>query len=220
MRVFESAAGGSEDGKPEAEETVGSAVPVATAVVSPEPAPVKKSAREPQRTRHTGKPVEPPASLGEITTAPGENFGDMVRRIYGPWSFNAENVKAVLAVNPDIANPARLQVGDTIRFPAIPVALTPEAEDVWWARLKVFATVEDAYRFLRRHRRQPPPLLIVPSRDASGGLLMNVLLEEYFADKESAEKAIAALPGAMTAQAQVLPGLSRAIFYYQLKQED
>ena len=164
--------------------------------------------------------MEPPVDLGAITTASGENFGDMVRRIYGPWSYNRANVRAVLAANPDLANPEMLQVGDRIRFPAIPVALTPAAEDVWWARLMIFDTVEEAYRFLRRHRRKPVPLLIVPSRDAGGRLRMNVLLEEYFTDKEAAENVLDALPQSMGTHAEILHGLSPATFFYRVKQEE
>jgi general secretion pathway protein A len=168
----------------------------------------------------TGKRVKPPEYLGDIITAPGENFGDMIRRIYGPWSFNTENVKTVIAANPDLKNPELLNVGDTIRFPTIPVALTPEAEEVWWVRINTLDNIQSAYRFLRQYRKSSPPLLILPSRDDSGQVLMNILLEEYFTDKESAQKAIHTLPGAITAQAAALHGLDPATFYYELKRNE
>jgi type II secretory pathway predicted ATPase ExeA len=173
-----------------------------------------------QQAELPGQAVEPPASLGEITTAPGENFGDMVRRIYGPWSFNAKNVETVLATNPALQNPEKLRVGDKISFPAIPVILTPSAEEVWWARLNTFDSIESAYRFLRLHRKQPVPLLIVPARDENGRVFMNILLEEYFAEKISAEKTLQALPRVMASQAGVLHGLDRATFYYRTKEQE
>jgi len=166
------------------------------------------------------KRVEPPEYLGDIITAPGENFGDMVRKIYGPWSFNPANVKAVLAVNPNLKNPELLNVGDKIRFPTIPVDLTPKAEEVWWIRITALDNIQNAYRFLRKYKKSSPPLVIIPSRNDSGQVLMNILLEEYFMDKESAQKAVHNLPAAITDQAEALHGLNPATFYYRVKQND
>jgi general secretion pathway protein A len=166
------------------------------------------------------KRVEPPEYLGDIITAPGENFGDMVRRIYGPWSFNPENVKTVLAANPSLKSPGLLQVGHKIRFPAIPVTLTPKAEVVWWVRIITFDNIQSAYRFLRKYRKLSLPLVIIPSRDESGQVYMNILLEKYFMDKEAAQKVIEALPSLAAVQVEALHGLSRATFYYRMKQND
>jgi len=166
------------------------------------------------------KRVEPPEYLGDIIAAPGENFGDMVRKIYGPWSFNPENVKTILAVNPNLKNPEMLNVGDKIRFPTIPVVLTPKAEEVWWIRITALDNIQSAYRFLRKYKKSSPPLVVIPSRNDSGQVLMNILLEEYFMDKESAQKAILNLPAAITVQAEALHGLNPATFYYRVKQGD
>ncbi len=210
-------------GMPDAEMVSVTAEILTPARGAPEASPETDPAGRIQSTQDAESPlpaVAPPASLGYITTSPGENFGDMVRRIYGPWSFNATNVKRVLAANPALQNPEKLRVGDKIRFPAIPVVLTPAAEEVWWVRLTIFANIESAYRFLRQHRKQPAPLLIVPARDENGRLFMNVLLEEYFADKISAEKAVQELPAVMVSRAEVLHGLNRATFYYRTKDQD
>jgi hypothetical protein len=49
---------------------------------------------------------------------------------------------------------------------------------------------------------------------------MNILLEDYFMDKESALKAIQALPSVLTTQAEALHGLSPETFYYRMKQNE
>jgi general secretion pathway protein A len=185
--------------------------------------PGTKSVLEPQPVYSPDfidKRVKPPEYLGDIITAPGETFGDMVRRIYGPWSFNTENVKTILAVNPNLKSPELLHVGHKIRFPTIPVTLTPKAEEVWWVRIITYDNIQSAYRFLRKYRKSPPPLVIIPSRDESGQVLMNILLEEYFMDTESVQKAIQALPSVITAQAEALHGLSPATFYYRMKKQN
>jgi len=165
----------------------------------------------------TGKRFEPPEILGTIITANGETFGDMVRRIYGPWSFNEENIKKVMAVNQSLKSPELLFVGFKIRFPAIPVALTPKAVETWWVRITTLDTLQSAYRFLRNNRKTLPPLLIIPSRGDSGKIIMNILLEEYFMDEDSALKAINALPSTAEDLVEALHGLDPATFYYRMK---
>jgi hypothetical protein len=61
-------------------------------------------------------------------------------------------------------------------------------------------------------------LLIIPSRDDSGQVLLNILLEEYFMDKESAQQTIQALPDVFKAQAEIMYGLNPKTFYYQVKE--
>ena len=162
--------------------------------------------------------VKPPENLGAIITAPGENLGDMIRRIYGPWSFNPENVKTVLGVNPNLKSPELLQVGQKILFPTIPVKLTPKANEVWWIRIATLNNIQSAYRLLRKHRKSTSPLLIIPSRDDSNQVLFNILLEEYFMDKESAQQTIQALSDVFKAQAEILDGLNPKTFYYRVKE--
>jgi hypothetical protein len=168
----------------------------------------------------TGKRFEPPEILGQITTAKGETFGDMVRKIYGPWSFNEKNVNKVMGVNPNLKSPEMLYVGYEISFPAIPVALTPKTEETWWVRITTLDNIQSAYRFLRKYWKSSPPMLIIPSRGDSGQLLMNILLEEYFMDQASAQKAIQGLPAAITDQAEALHGLNPATYYYRIKQNN
>ena len=168
----------------------------------------------------SGKRVEMPQFLGEITTASGENFGDMIRRLYGPYSFNETNVQKVMAVNPNLKSPEQLYVGFKVRFPTIPVALTPEAPEVWWVRITTLDNIQSAYRFLRKFRKSAPPLLIIPSKTANGQIIMNILLEEYFKDEPSSQKAIQTLPPEIAATAEAVHGLDPAIYYYREKQND
>lgn len=173
-----------------------------------------------ESTDLAGKRFEPPEILGQIITANGETFGDMVRKIYGPWSFNEKNVNNVMGVNPNLKSPELLYVGYGINFPAIPVALTPKAEETWWVRITTLDNIQSAYRFLRKYWKSSPPMLIIPSRADSGQLLMNILLEEYFMDQASAQKAIQDLPAAITDQAEALHGLNPVTYYYRIKQNN
>ncbi|KPK31572.1 MAG: hypothetical protein AMK70_12290 [Nitrospira bacterium SG8_35_1] len=161
-----------------------------------------------------------PEFLGEIIAIEDETFGDMVRRIYGPYSYNEENTGKVLAVNPGLKNPNLLSVGQKVRFPTILVALTPEVADVWWVKIITLDNLQSAYRFLRVYSQWAPPMLIIPSRNSSGQVLFNVLLESYFADEGAARTAINGLPASITSDAVPLQGLDPNIFYYWMKRKN
>lgn len=163
---------------------------------------------------------EIPAFLGEIIAIEEETFGDMVRRIYGPYSFNKENVAKVMAVNPDLGNPNLLSVGQKVRFPTILIALTPKAPDVWWVQINTLNNLQSAYRFLRVYSKWSPPMLIIPSMDNTGRVIFNVLLQEYFKDEISAQDAINRLPGSIAVNVRPLHGLDPGTYYYWTKQED
>jgi nucleoid-associated protein YgaU len=161
-----------------------------------------------------------PEFLGEIIAIEEETFGDMIRKIYGPYSFNDENVAKVLAVNPGLKSPELLSVGQKILFPTILVALTPEAPDVWWVKIINLDNLQSAYRFLRVYSKWSPPMLIIPSRDNAGRVLFNVVLQKHFMDEQSAQKTISELPNSITIDAKVLHGLDSNTFYYWTKQKD
>ncbi|KPK00559.1 MAG: hypothetical protein AMJ60_00840 [Desulfobacterales bacterium SG8_35] len=161
-----------------------------------------------------------PEFLGEIIAIENETFSDMIRRIYGPYSFNDENVKKILAVNPGLKDPNLLSVGQKIRFPTILVALTPEAANLWWVKLITHDNLQSAYRFLRIYSEWTEPMLIIPSKSSTGQVLFNILLHSYFTDEKSALAAINELPASIAADAGALHGLDPNTFYYWTKQKN
>jgi general secretion pathway protein A len=180
--------------------------------------PVTPEIGLPARPEAVNSRSEIPEFLGEIAAVEDETFGDMIRRIYGPYSFNDENVEKVLSVNPGLKNSNLLSVGQKIRFPTILVAITPEANKVWWARIITLDNLQSAYRFLRVYSKWSPPMLIIPSRGDAGQIVFNVLLQEYFDDKQTALKAINKLPASISSEARALQGLDSSIYYYWMKQ--
>ena len=179
--------------------------------------PVMPEIGLPAKPQSVASRGETPEFLGEITAIEDDTFGDMIRNIYGPGSFNDENIAKVLAVNPKMKNSNFLLVGQKVRFPTILVALTPKTPDVWWVKIITLNDLQSAYRFLRVYSTWSPPLLIIPSRDDTGRVLFNVLLQEYFMDKQSAQTALNELPGSIKVDAKALQGLNSNTFYYWTK---
>ncbi|MDX2432993.1 MAG: AAA family ATPase [Desulfobacterales bacterium] len=179
--------------------------------------PVMPEIGLPAKPQSVASRGETPEFLGEITAIEDDTFGDMIRNIYGPGSFNDENIAKVLAVNPKMKGSNFLSVGQKVRFPTILVALTPKTPDVWWVKIITLNDLQSAYRFLRVYSTWSPPMLIIPSRDDTGRVLFNVLLQEYFMDKQSAQTALNELPGSIKVDAKALQGLNSNTFYYWTK---
>ena len=179
--------------------------------------PVMPEIGLPAKPQSVASRGETPEFLGEITAIEDDTFGDMIRNIYGPDSFNDENIAKVLAVNPKMKNSNFLSVGQKVRFPTILVALTPKTPDVWWVKIITLNDLQSAYRFLRVYSTWSPPMLIIPSRDDTGRVLFNVLLQEYFMDKQSAQTALNELPGSIKVGTKALHGLNSNTFYYWTK---
>ena len=179
--------------------------------------PVMPEIGLPAKPQSVASRGETPEFLGEITAIEDDTFGDMIRNIYGPDSFNDENIAKVLAVNPKMKGSNFLSVGQKVRFPTILVALTPKTPDVWWVKIITLNDLQSAYRFLRVYSTWSPPMLIIPSRDDTGRVLFNVLLQEYFMDKQSAQTALNELPDSITVDAKALQGLNSNTFYYWTK---
>jgi len=147
--------------------------------------------------------------LGKIFVFEEETLGDMIRRIYGPYSFIPSNIKRVLEVNPQLGDPDMLAVGDVVRFPVIPVHLTNEAEHVWWLRLITLDSLQAAYRFLRIYNGRTPPLLIIPTRNGVGAFRFSIFLQRFFIDKKSVLKAYRELPATLFPSKAMVDGISK-----------
>ena len=65
--------------------------------------------------------ADSPDLIGKLTVQPGDTLGKLIRGIYGPFSFNPDYTRKVLLANKQLKNPDRLEVGETIYFPDLPV---------------------------------------------------------------------------------------------------
>lgn len=131
-------------------------------------------------------PGEPPPLYGSITVFEGETLGDMIRRIYGPYSFNPQNTRKVLEVNQHLHKPDRISVGEVIHFPEIPVNVASNPENEWWIQFVCMGQLQHAYRLLRIYSHGAPPLLILPEPTEEGGYKFRIVLEEHFPTEDAA----------------------------------
>ncbi len=183
---------------------------ISSTPVAPEPPPTAEPQIEPATDRW--QDLE---TLGEIVVRNNDTLGEIIRRVYGPYSFTPRNTRKVLALNPGIKDRNRIEVGEVIRLPAIPVQLTPLAGRVLWVRAGMTSDLEAAYRFLQTHAGTGPPMLIIPMQGRAGKMRFAILLQNYFLNREAAAAAVAALPPSLAAKAEIIPGLNKKLAYFR-----
>jgi len=159
-----------------------------------------------------------PEFLGEIIIIEEETLGDMIHRLYGPYSLNQENVDKILAANQQLKDPKNISIGQKILFPTILITLTHKAPEVWWVKLVTSKDLQNAYRFLRVYSKWAPPMLIIPSRNNAGEIFYNIVLQEYYTDQQTAQDKISSLPASVAADAKAIHGLDSNTYYYWTKQ--
>lgn len=137
--------------------------------------------------RHPTEAVAPPDWLGEIEVAPNETLGEIVKRVYG--SSAPRLIEQVIAANPDLDNPHRIAVGQSIRFPVIHFQQSAEKrENGYFIEASRESTLMEAYQFIRlQFPLLTEPLRIIPLWNSDSGLSFSVVIDERFTSYESAE---------------------------------
>lgn len=130
--------------------------------------------------------------LGRITIRPNETLSRVITSVYG--NFNSKYFKSFIMANPDIEDPDRIDVGQIISLPAIPVRVKPQNGAVWWVRVDDRDSLEAAFNILRRFRDETPGLRLIPYWNPSHGTRFAVLLDELFEDEPTARRQMRRLP--------------------------
>jgi hypothetical protein len=171
------------------------------------PGVAKASSPEPVLTAHADQTVQVPNKrledmlplfLGHISVKRYETLGGMIQKVYG--LYNNKYLDFISKVNPLIANPNTIRVGELILFPAIPAKVKPLPVTVYWVAIDEKTTIEDAYDVLRALPPGVPSARLIPYWNPSGGLRFKVVLRRYFFDEKPANaqlsKLMALLPDA------------------------
>lgn len=165
-------------------------------------------------------PTVLPPNLGTITVSEEETLGDMIRRVYGPYSFTPGNTEKILSNNRHITSKHFLNVGDRITFPTMAVTLQEAAVSNAWIRLVTIEKLQDAYRYLRIYAQKDMPLLMIPSWREEETFQFNIVLEENFATQKEADSKLGQLSKEFFPTAVILDGLDRKFFYFSTQKTE
>ena len=163
------------------------------APVAPKPAeaPPAKAAAEvpsPKSLARTGLPE----SLGSVTLKRNETISGLIHKIYGDYSNR--HFRAIILANPQIDDPDRVETGQVIRLPALPVSAKPLNKTAWWVTIMDTASLQEAFDVLRSYPESAPPVRLIPFWRPGGGTRFAVILKQFFTNPETAQLQLNLLP--------------------------
>ncbi len=163
------------------------------------------------------RPEDAPATdfssiLGQITVRRDETLSRIIQRVYG--NFNSKYFKSFILANPDIEDPDRVEVGQIISLPAIPVEVSPPQTPVWWVKVDETDQLEQAYNVLRDYPENTSDLRLIPHWTPAGGTRFSVVLKRLFNDEQTARDGLASIPAGFGLNSRVVSGWDRQSVYF------
>jgi general secretion pathway protein A len=147
-------------------------------------------------------PPRPPDLLGTLNLRRNETISGLIHKVYG--SYSNKNFRSIILANPQIEDPDRVEVGHSVRFPAIPVGVTPLNKESWWVKIAEKSSLQEALDLLRNYPESAPPARLIPYWHPVGGMRFVVILKQLFSSPEAAQSQLRLLPGGLAASGQVL----------------
>lgn len=139
--------------------------------------------------------------LGNITLKHNETLSRVIQKVYG--RYNSKYFRSLILANPDIVDPDRVEIGQTIYLPAIPAEVQPGKANIWWILIEEVDSLEAAYDYLRLYPEQAPAARLIPYWTGQSGTRFAVVLKAYFYDRESAQQHLNEMPQDLSSQAKV-----------------
>ena len=184
--------------------------PIIEDTESPVPASVPKRLRNNKSEKRTAASYS--AILGRLNLEPNETLSRIIRGVYGRLS--SRYYKSIINANPDIVDPDRVEVGQTINLPAIPARVKPLKTPVWWVKIDDRESLEAAYNLVRNRSKSLPDMRLIPHWNPSGGTRFAVVLNRLFRDEYSARNYLQRLPANLASKSTVLSRWDNETIYF------
>jgi general secretion pathway protein A len=161
----------------------------------PEPAPQKESPT-------VGRSASYAPMLGDITLERNDTLSRIIQQVYG--NYNSRLFRSLILANPFIDDPDRVDVGQTIHLPAIPVSVGPINQKAWWVVIAEKDNLQAAFDYLRNYPEDRPAVRMIPYWNNQAGSRFAIILKTHFSDEDSARQKLRRLPAELTSQGSVL----------------
>ncbi|MCX5837508.1 MAG: AAA family ATPase [Deltaproteobacteria bacterium] len=155
---------------------------------------------------------EKPQLLGKLALKDGRTIWWMLTDFYG--EYNQDIFRSVARANPHIKNLNRVQAGELIHLPALPVEKSPLATNKYWVQIAASKNLEETYEFYRTYKLGVPSLRFLPHWNPRQGMVFTIVLRDGFPDETTARKSITRLPDALASEAGVLKNLEQDTVFY------
>lgn len=171
----------------------------------------QKANRE-SKTAQEAARYEKPRLLGKLALKNGRTIWWMLTDFYG--EYNESIFRSVVRANPHIKNLSRVQAGELIHLPALPVEKNPLPADRYWVQILTSKNLEETYEFYRTYKLEAPSLRFLPYWNPRQGMVFSILLKDGFSDEVAARRSITRLPDALASEAGVLKNLEKDTVFY------
>ena len=139
--------------------------------------------------------------LGDLKLKHNENLSRVIQKVYG--RYTSKYFRSLILANPDIDDPDRVEIGQTIHLPAVPTTVPPQKEKVWWILIAQDDTLEAAYDYLRAYPEHAPPASLIPYWTPQSGTRFALVLKTHFYDEAAAHQHLKDMPPDLSSQATV-----------------
>jgi general secretion pathway protein A len=168
-----------------------------------------------------GPLVGPPQSLGRIAIQRNETVSGLIHKIYGQYSNR--HFRAIIIANPQIDDPDRILVGQSIQIPALAVTAKPPNREAWWVKVAETDSLQEAFDLIRIYPESAPPVRLIPFWRPGFGTRFAVVLKQFFTNTQAAELQLRLLPTGLGANSGIVSswGEGAVLFadpYYVAKQ--
>ena len=155
-----------------------------------------------KETRTVGRSAPYAPMLGNITLKRNDTLSRVIQQVYG--NYNSRYFRSLILANPVIDDPDRVDVGQTIYLPAIPVSVGPTNQKAWWILIAEEDNLQAAFDYLRNYPENAPPLRMIPYWNGQAGNRFAIILKAHFSDEDSARQQLSRMPARLTSEGRVL----------------
>ena len=149
-----------------------------------------------------GRSVPYDPMLGNITLKRNDTLSRVIQQVYG--NYNSRYFRSLILANPVIDDPDRVDVGQTIYLPAIPVSVGPTNQKAWWIQIADKDNLQAAFDYLRNYPENEPAVRMIPYWNNQEGNRFAIMLKAHFSDEDSARQQLSHLPAELISQGRVL----------------
>jgi general secretion pathway protein A len=142
--------------------------------------------------------------LGDITLERNDTLSRVIQQVYG--NYNSRYFRSLILANPVIDDPDRVDVGQIIYLPAIPVSVGPTNQKTWWILIAEKDNLQAAFDYLRNYPENEPAVRMIPYWNNQSGNRFAIILKAHYPDEDSARQQLNRLPAELTPQGRVLSG--------------
>ena len=140
--------------------------------------------------------------LGNITLKRNDTLSRIIQQVYG--SYNSRYFRSLIFANPVIDDPDRVDVGQTIFMPAIPVSVAPTNQEAWWILIAEKDNLQAAFDYLRNYPENEPAVRMIPYWNTQAGNRFAIILKGHFSNEDSARQQLSRLPAELASQGRIL----------------